>query len=375
MSDAPYSIKYRPHKLDDVIGQDVVVQSLTNAFNNKTLHHAYIFAGKFGCGKTSVARILAAMINCEQGRTMEPCGKCKNCKEIFEGKSLDVKEMDAASQRKIEDIRSLSKEIRCSPVDCATKVVILDEAHSLTGAAAEAALKMIEEPPPHVIFILATTDPHLLKDTIHSRCISLKFQKVNWNVLTKHLEKVSKSEDIEIEANAIKIAAQTAGGSVRNSLQNLQTLVNFAGDDEITADVAKRVLGAIDDSLFFEFVNCIAKTDSIKGIQVIEQIVAAGRNAEDIIDAFHMHLRSLMLARTCGNSMSEFGFSEEDAKRFTHQGNTLGIEVVLEMMSQLVDLNRALTFNLDPQVLLERYLIEMMIFKRKFDAKKKVKPT
>jgi DNA polymerase III subunit gamma/tau len=370
MSDIPYSVKYRPKNFDDVIGQDVVVQVLANAFKNKSLHHAYVLGGKYGCGKTSCARILAAMENNDDGPTLNPNPESKNCKEIFAGTSIDVKEVDAASHRGIEDIRQISKDIRFSPTECRVKYVIIDEAHSLTGFAAEAALKMIEEPPPGVRFLLCTTDPHLLKDTIHSRCIQLKFHKVSWNLLSQHVEKIANLENIEYEPDALKIAARTADGSVRNVLQNLQTLVNYAGGKKITTEHAKEILGAVDDRLFFNLIESIIDIKTISGMQVIEGLLRDGRRAEEVINGLHQHLRNLLLTKTCSDNLSSFGFTDEDVKRYRFQAEKIKTEIVLEMMSALIETNRGLVFNLDPQILLEKFFIQMIIFKTRFDAKK-----
>ena len=247
MSSIPFSLKYRPKKLDDIIGQEVVVQTLKNSFTSKNLHHAYILEGNTGSGKTTIARIMAAMENCEKGLTLEPCGICQNCREIFDGSSIDVKEIDAASNRGIDDIRALQKEIHFSPINCRVKYIILDEAHSLTGVAAESALKMIEEPPSNVRFILCTTEPEALKPTIHGRCINFNFSKISWMELYNHLVNICKLESIQYDDDAIKMMAKASKGSARNSLQNLQTVAEFAGSNKIIADSVSKSLGVIDE--------------------------------------------------------------------------------------------------------------------------------
>ena len=245
----PLSVKYRPHTLEDVVGQDVVVQQIRNSFKNNMLHHAYVFCGPYGNGKTTMARIMAAMENCEHGPTLTPCGKCKNCKAIFAGKSIDVKEIDAASNRSIDDIKDLKNETAMATIQARTKYIILDEAHSLTPQAAEAALKLIEEPPPGVRFILATTNPEKLKDTVLSRCIMVNFKKVDWYDIYQNLEKVAKMEGVKVEEEALKIAAKGAKNSVRSSLQNLQKLIQFSDTDIITADDARLCLDFVDEQI------------------------------------------------------------------------------------------------------------------------------
>lgn len=373
MLEIPLSIKYRPKRLIDVIGQDVVVQSLTNAFKEGTLHHAYVFAGFLGSGKTSCARILAAMENNDDGPSLEPNPESRNCKEIFDGKSMDVRELDAASNRGVDDIRQISKDIRYAPMSCRVRYVIIDEAQSLTGIAAEAALKMIEEPPPGVRFILATTEPHLIKDTIHSRCISFKFHKISWNLLYEHLQKIAKLEGFEYEPDALKIAARSASGSVRNALQNLQSLVNFCGKQKITLQAAEQSLGWINEKIFFTLLEAIVNIDVFKGYQAIENLLKTGNRCDYIIDGIYSHLRSLLLTRTCPKHLPEFGFSDEDIKRYSLQANLVGVDAVLQMMNFLVDVKRAMIFNIDPQVMLEKFLVDSVIWKKRAEAKKNIK--
>jgi DNA polymerase III subunit gamma/tau len=370
VSDLALATKYRPKNVSEIIGQDVAVTAVTNAFKSKTLHHAYVFAGKYGCGKTTMARVLAAMENCKKGATLEPCGECENCVPIFAGKSTDVKEMDAASHRGIDDIRAIRDDIRYAPISCRIKYIIIDEAHSLTGQAAEAALKMIEEPPEHVRFILCTTDPHLLKDTIHSRCIMFKFHKVSWHILYEHLQKIATTEGLECDDDALRVAARTADGSVRNALQNLQTMVNYVAGGKVTHDAAKQVLGAIDENLFFHLIDAIINGKAPKAIQVIDMLMRDGRQSTEALEGMYGHLRNLMLNLTCANSIEQFDYTEDEVKRYGHQAKQVGLELTLEMMSLLVDVNRGLIVNVDPQVLLEKYVIDSIVAKRKKDNRK-----
>lgn len=374
MSMEVLSLKYRPRKMSEVIAQPVATTSIINAFKSKTLHNGYILAGKYGCGKTSIARIMAAMDNCSEGPTLEPCGKCQNCTEIFEGKSVDCKEVDAASAGTIENIRNIAKEIRYNPVNCRVKYLILDEAHRLTGAAAEAALKMIEEPPEGVRFILATTDPHLLKDTVHSRCITLKIHQVGWGELSQHLTNIAKLENIQSEENALRLAARTADGSVRNALVNLQTLINYCGGGLITYDAAKSALGAIDERMYFSLVEAISggadkKINPPKGMLAIQDLLRDGKSGKEVIDGLYYHLRCLLIVKTCGGDLTPFGFTEEDIKRYTNQASTIGVSTLLEMMRQLKEVSSGLRLNLDPQNLLETYMVECIIWNKTAEAK------
>lgn len=354
----PLSIKYRPKKLSEVIGQPVVVKAFENSFKYKTLHHAYILAGQFGCGKTTVARIVAAMENCVKGPTQEPCGTCKNCVEIFAGSSFDVREMDAASNRGVDDIRQLKKEIYQSPLECRTKYIIIDEAHSLTREGAEAALKMIEEPPEKVRFILATTDPHKLKETIHSRCIMWKFNKVGWAELYSHIKNIAQKEGLQFEDSALKICAKASKGSVRNSLQNLQTMMNYVGNGVITVEAAKEALGAVDDKLYFDLMDSIAQCDAAKALYYINHLLMDGKEVGLILNGINTHVSHLLKARILKKDLSQFDFSEEESKRYCEQSDAMvSGKALLSMMKHLREISFGINYNLDPQAELEEFAI------------------
>lgn len=361
MTDLPFSVKYRPKKLSEVIGQHVPVVSIANAFKEGKMHHAYIFGGQFGSGKTTLSRIVAAMENCEKGRNLDPCGECDNCKSIFSGKSRDVIELDAASNRGIDDIRNLKQEIKFAPVSGRMKIVIIDEAHSLSAAAAEALLKAIEEPPSYVRFILATTDPHQLIDTIRSRCQVFMFNKISWAELTEHLKNVCNQEKIEFEDGALQMCARAAGGSARNALQNLQAAVALASGSKLTLDISKKSLGAIDDNLFFHLVDAICSANAAKCMQVISALFKDGKSATEILDGFLGHLRILLRSLTCKQELSEFGLPEDAAKRYNYQASTVKVNVLLSMISALTDVGRGISLNLDPQIMMEKYVIDCII--------------
>jgi len=371
----PLVKKYRPTSLNDVVGQPVVVRGLKNAFKVGNLHHAYILAGKFGCGKTSIARIMAAMINCVDGPSENPCGKCKNCKEIFSGKSYEVNEMDAASNRGIDDIRQLHKSLYTCPINYRKKIVIIDEAHSLTGTAAEAALKMIEEPPEHVMFFLVTTDPHLLKDTIQSRCIMWKLNSVNWLDIFNHLKNIADKENIEYEDESLKVAARAAKGSVRNSLQNLQIILDYSGDKIIGEKAAKEALGVVEQKAYFEFIDALLEGDSQKGFKCINNILRDGKESGVVVNDLYAHLHNLMLARIAPDSLGFFGLTDEEIKQYTYQTNKIVQgQFILNLMENLSTVSRDLKLNFDIQYLLNRYFVKgivLLVMSKKDKGKNK----
>lgn len=358
--DDSLALKYRPKKLDDVIGQPVVVKAFKNAFKTNTLHHAYILAGQFGCGKTSVARIIAAMENCEEGFGKDPCGVCENCKEIFAGRSLEVREMDAASVGKVDEIRALQRDLSQSPIKCRTKYVIIDEAHSLTRQAAEASLKMIEEPPKFVRFILCTTEPQSFKPTIHSRCITWSFSKVSWTEIFHHLKSIVEKQSIPYEEKALQIAARYSKGSVRNGMQNLQRLINFVGGMMITAKDAAEALGAVDDTLYFEFMNGIIRCDTIHAFKAVNDILKDGKQINVVIDGLYEHLNNLLIARVCNKDISSFDFSEMEVKRYTAQTKQVSVDLLLKMMNLLNTVAFGVEYSLDPEKLLNKFIVESL---------------
>jgi DNA polymerase-3 subunit gamma/tau len=363
--------KYRPKKLSDMIGQDHAVKILTNTILYGNLHHSYIFAGFFGSGKTSAARVFAASLNSPSGPTLDPDMSSPVVQEIFEGKSIDVMEMDAASNRGIDEIRNLREEIKFSPIHCRYRFVVLDESHALTDIASEAALKMVEEPPKNTIFIFATTDPQNMIPTIRSRSMTIKFNKVQWGVLHKHLCKVADAEGVSYDPDALKIAARRSSGSVRNSLQNLQTLITFAGKEKITLDIANEALQYIDESKFFDLLDAIigvpdGKPNAAKGYKVIEDIMADGRDIGEILDNLTNHFRHLLLISTCSQTSGLLYLTEDEKKRYVHQRQKIGnsansILFISQMIDLIAECNKQIMVNLNPQAVLENFVIKAIL--------------
>ena len=350
------ALKFRPKKLSDIVGQPIVVKAFKNAFKTKQLHHAYIFSGMYGSGKTTLARIVAAMENCENNAFKDPCGKCKNCREIFVGKSLEVKEMDAASNRSIDDIRDLQEELRQSPIQVRTRYVIIDEAHSLTGAAAEAALKLLEEPPKYVRFILATTEPQAFKETIHSRCIQWNFSKITSIEIFEHLKKISSLENIDIEEKALKIIAKESKGSVRNAMQNFQKAVNYAGEESIKEEHVIEAIGTIDIKLYFGLVESIIQKNYLIGFQIVNALFLNGQSVNKVIDGLQNHLNNILLVRLCKQDAIQFDITEAELKRYANQASKLNPDILLRMMSLVVEISQGVQYNLNPEWLFNSYI-------------------
>ncbi len=302
--------KYRPKKLSEIVGQPTIVQTLSNALTQKKLHHAYLFAGQFGCGKTSTARILAASENCKAAEdVLHPCGNCELCKAVYAGTHSDVSEIDAASNAgKVEQVRELKNSANYAPMDGAkSKYYIIDEAHRMSAAAEESLLKLLEEPPRRVRFILCTTEYQHMRDTILSRCQVHEFKKIYWREIARHLEEVAKQEKLNYEPAATNLCAKIAGGSMRNGLQNLEKLTNYCDKEKITGTLAQKAFGTASDLVFYSLIGEIAKEgppDATTGYKIINDLLISGMGASQTFEGISEVLRNILLgvsASACGD--------------------------------------------------------------------------
>ena len=354
------ALKYRPHKLNDLVGQEQVTQSITNAFNRNRLHHAYLFSGVKGTGKTSICRILAASLNCENGPTLEPCCKCKMCQEIFIGRALDIKEINAASNRGIDDMRSLFEYARKRPLEARKKMILIDEAHSLSREAAECMLKLLEEPPEHVIFCLATTDVQKMKPTILSRCLPFRFRKIPWPIILEHLKFVSKQENIQSEEGALRIASKLAKGSMRDALQNMQMVIDFAGNDAITTDNAQKALGAIADDRYLSIIGSLLgeEMDTVTALKGVQGLFAEGYTTEQVLDGMLEVCHTLMICRSCKNTAGLVYLSDEEQKAYGQMSGKVSINTTVNFIEDLNAVYRQVVFNNNPQYQLEAWVVK-----------------
>ena len=285
--------QWRPQNFDTLVGQQPVKQALTNALTSGRIAHAYLFAGPRGTGKTSTARILAKALNCEHGPTANPCGQCDNCRRIAEGSSMDVFEIDAASNRGIDEIKTLRDQLAFTPVDCRYKVYIIDEVHMLTTEAFNALLKTLEEPPSHVIFILATTDPHKIPATIHSRCQRFDFRRVTVEEIVQHLAMVAQGSGLEAEEDALRLIAIQSEGGMRDAL----SLLDQCGvmDKRITASTVREVLGIVGREALRELVAAIGKQDVPSALAQLSSLLEQGKDVRQIMTELVEYLRALLL--------------------------------------------------------------------------------
>ena len=322
--------KWRPQTFSDLVGQQHVTETLANAINSNRVAHAYIFSGARGVGKTTAARILAKALNCVNGPTAEPCGVCDSCKEIAQGTSLDVIEIDAASNRGIDQIRELREMVRYAPAASRSKVVILDEAHMLTGEASNALLKTLEEPPDRVVFVMATTEPENLVDTIRSRSQHFHFRALTFAEITGRLEEIAKRENLKIEAGALAVIARMAEGSLRDALSLLEQARAYCGDTIADKEV-RELLGVVPEDALNELVGAIAEASADRALGLVHTFQKEGRNLQHFCREAIRHIRNLLIARVCGANSDLIAatpdqrptlekaaaqFSEEDLTRF-----------------------------------------------------------
>jgi len=322
--------KYRPQTFRDLVGQTHVTATLANAIKNNRVAHAYIFSGARGVGKTTAARILAKALNCVEGPTAQPCGVCDSCKEITAGTSLDVIEIDAASNRGIDQIRELREMVRYAPAASRSKVVILDEAHMLTGEASNALLKTLEEPPDRVVFVMATTQPEDLEDTIRSRSQHFHFRALTFAEITARIEEIATKENLKIEPGALAVIARMAEGSLRDALSLLEQARAFCGDDIQDKEV-RELLGVVPEDSLNELVNAIAEGSADRALGLVHTFQKEGRNLQHFCREAIRHIRNLLIARVCGADSDLIAatadqrpglakaagqFSEEDLTRF-----------------------------------------------------------
>jgi DNA polymerase-3 subunit gamma/tau len=294
--------KYRPSVFADVIGQEHVTVPLSNALSSGKTHHAYLFSGPRGCGKTSSARIMARSLNCEKGPTPTPCGECQSCKDLVANGpgSIDVIELDAATHGLVDDARDLRDKAFFAPVNSKYKIYIIDEAHQLGPGAANALLKVVEEPPPHVIFIFATTEPEKLISTIRSRTHHYPFRLVPPGILTSHLEKICAAEGVEVAKGVLPLVVRASGGSVRDALSVLGQLLAGAGKDGVSYDIAVQLLGFTDGALLDDAVDALAAHDAGTLFATIDRVIESGHDPKRFTADLLERLRDLMIVNALG---------------------------------------------------------------------------
>jgi DNA polymerase-3 subunit gamma/tau len=313
--------RHRPQSFDEVVGQEHVVRTLRNAVERDRVHHAYLFVGSRGTGKTSLAKILARSLNCVNGPTLTPCGECESCVTIAAGSSMDVIEMDAASNRSVEDIRDLRERVGYAPAAGRWKVYILDEAHMLTREAWNAFLKTLEEPPPNTTFVLATTEPHKVMPTIVDRCQRFDFQRPSLDQIAEVIRRVATAEQIEIEDGAVSAISRAATGSFRDALGTLDQLVSYGGKRVATDDVLA-VLGVAEAEVILAAADAIAAGDGRGVLEASERLSRSGRDPSQFGRDLLAHLRQLLVIRAADDVVDDFTVTAADPERLRSQADS-----------------------------------------------------
>jgi DNA polymerase-3 subunit gamma/tau len=327
--------RHRPGSFDEVVGQQHVVRTLRNAVEQGKVHHAYLFVGSRGTGKTSMAKILARSLNCERGGpTIAPCGECESCLTIAAGSSVDVIEMDAASNRSVDDVRDLRERVAYAPAGGRWKVYILDEAHMLTKEAWNAFLKTLEEPPPNTVFVLATTESHKVMATIADRCQRFDFQRPSLEQISEVVQRVALAEEIEVDEGAVATIARSASGSFRDALGTLDQLVAYGGDKVGLEDVLQ-LLGAADAELLFGAVDAVIAEDP-KGVLLgVEEMARSGRDPSQFARDLLAHLRHLLVTQTIGEVPNTFVVTATDGERLSAQAQAIGAATLVRTIDEL----------------------------------------
>jgi len=353
--------KYRPQRFSEIVGQEHVIQTITNAISSGTISHAYLFSGPKGSGKTTIARLIAKAVNCENRKGEEPCNECSSCKEIMSGKAVDLIEIDAASHRGIDEMRQLREGIRFSPVRAKYKVFIIDECHQLSKDAANALLKTLEEPPSHAIFILATTEIHQMIPTIVSRCQRFDFHKIKISQIIKKLEYITEKEDIEFEKSALSLIALNSRGSFRDAESLMDKCISFSGKKKsITTEDIKQLLGVVEMNQIASLVDEIINKNTKKALIFLNQIVEEGIDLQQFAKTLINYLRQGLLFKINPNlkNKENLGLTAEEIEKLEQQCEKLESDQIREILDIFIKAENKIRYASIPQLPLELAIIE-----------------
>ena len=350
---------YRPKTFEEVIGQEHITKTLQNQIMNGHIGHAYLFTGTRGTGKTSVAKIFARAVNCLDPQKGSPCGKCANCLKLQNDNDINVIEMDAASNNKVDDVREIREKVKFMPVDVKYKVYIIDEVHMLTDSAFNALLKTLEEPPKHIIFILATTEVHKLPQTILSRCVRFDFRLVSVKELMAHLEKIFKKEKIECDEESLKLIATAGEGSVRDTLSIADSIASYC-QGKITKEETLKILGTTDYLLNVEFFNCLKEREVGKMLALIDKMEKEGKNLAVFAKDISRHARNLLVVKTCENANEILSLPDDAYALFEEQAKLFDEKDLIRYMQVFSSAENELRYTLSVRLLLETTCLTAM---------------
>ena len=351
--------KFRPDTFADVKGQDHIVTTLKNQLKANRIGHAYLFTGTRGTGKTTVAKIFARTVNCENPSEDGPCGECKSCRAIAAGASMNVIEIDAASNNGVDNIREIVEEVSYSPAEGKYKVYIIDEVHMLSIGAFNALLKTLEEPPSYVIFILATTEVHKLPVTILSRCQRYDFKRISIETITDRMRQLTDAEQVQAQDKALRYIAKAADGSMRDALSLLDQCIAFHLGQELTYDKVLDVLGAVDTEVFSRLLRSVLDRDVLGCIQLLEEIVMQGRELTQFVTDFTWYLRNLMLVQASDNLEDVIDMSTDNLKRLKEEAQAADMDRIVRYIRIFSELSGQIRYASQKRILVEIALIKL----------------
>ena len=351
--------KFRPDNFDDVKGQDHIVTTLTNQIKHNRIGHAYLFCGTRGTGKTTVAKILAKAVNCQHPVNGSPCGECEMCKAIQAGTSMNVIEIDAASNNGVDNIREIREEVAYRPTEGNYKVYIIDEVHMLSTGAFNALLKTLEEPPSYVIFILATTEAHKIPITILSRCQRYDFHRITIDTIAARLDELLKIEGVEAEEKAVRYVAKAGDGSMRDALSLLDQCIAFYLGQKLTYDNVLEVLGAVDTDVFSRLLRKILDKDITGAIAVLEELVVEGRELGQFVNDFTWYMRNLLLLQSSDGMEDVLDISSDNLAVLKEEAQMVDAEVLMRYIRIFSDLSNQIRYATQKRILIEIAIIKL----------------
>ncbi len=366
--------KYRPKTFEQLVGQSHVVQALTNALRSQRLHHAYLFTGTRGVGKTTVSRILAKSLNCETGITDQPCGVCAACTDIDAGHFVDYTELDAASNRSVDEIQQLLEQAVYKPVQGRFKVFMIDEVHMLTGHAFNAMLKTLEEPPDYLKFVLATTDPHKVPVTVLSRCLQFNLRPMAAETIVEHLEQVLPAENITADTQALRLIARAARGSMRDALSLTDQAIAF-GNGQLLEGPVRDMLGSVDTSHVFTLIQALAEGDGLTVVQTCEQLRVLGLSASSMLEEMCMVLQRMAVNQAVGSTAQAASDPDPDALRIASLSGLMPADETQLLYSLCLHGRAELGLAPDEFAALTMVLLRLLAFKPQSPAEKKTLKT